>query len=124
MPAFRCAGDRRPAEIDRWVSRRLCSRFTGSALRSTLSPTFTRQVSAPTSQRGREGLVGDAWLPFAPIGYRKFSLPYSVIPSDDVGRLGRFLDQLLGGRVDHLGSYKSQKSRWPRPESTTTPDRG
>ena len=34
-------------------------------------------------------------------------------PSDDVARLARFLNQLLAGGVDHLGHYKSQKSRWP-----------
>jgi Reverse transcriptase (RNA-dependent DNA polymerase) len=36
-------------------------------------------------------------------------------PSDDVARLGRFLTELLAGRVDHLGHYKSQKHRWPLP---------
>ncbi len=36
-------------------------------------------------------------------------------PSDDVARLGRFLTELLAGRVDHLGNYKSQKRRWPLP---------
>ncbi|WP_435017955.1 RNA-directed DNA polymerase [Tundrisphaera sp. TA3] len=36
-------------------------------------------------------------------------------PSDDVARLGRFLTELLAGRVHHLGHYKSQKHRWPLP---------
>jgi hypothetical protein len=33
----------------------------------------------------------------------------------DIARLSRFLTELLAGRVESLGHYKSQKSRWPLP---------
>jgi len=34
-------------------------------------------------------------------------------PADDVARLSRFLDDLLAGSIDHVGSYKNKKPRWP-----------
>jgi hypothetical protein len=36
-------------------------------------------------------------------------------PADDVARLSRFLADLLEGRVETVGSFKSQKPRWPLP---------
>jgi len=35
--------------------------------------------------------------------------------SDDVARLSAFLTGLRSGTVDRLGSYKTQKPRWPLP---------
>lgn len=34
-------------------------------------------------------------------------------PSDDVARLSRFLNELLSGKINQIGNYKRQKSRWP-----------
>jgi hypothetical protein len=36
-------------------------------------------------------------------------------PADDVARLATFLNELLRGRIDTLGSYKHLKPRWPLP---------
>jgi hypothetical protein len=34
-------------------------------------------------------------------------------PSDDVARLSRFISELQEGQVEHIGSYRNLRSRWP-----------
>lgn len=36
-------------------------------------------------------------------------------PSDDVARLSRFISELQEGQVEHVGSYRNLRSRWPLP---------